>query len=244
MTCILVQPDFGDRQSENQETAPSMPIPFHGTETGLSFPDKTQKDFGSQYTNWYAPVMNTKDQMIAAATELFSSEGYEGVGVQRIVDACGVQKPTLYHYFGSKEGLLREILHRDFHPFLDRLETSCIFRGDLTATLERCVKTHFSFASEKKMLYGFYLAQMFAPRESGGSKIFMPSIERHYAIIEEMFRSAENSHGNMRGRSKRYAITFAGHINACITAWHYDQIALSGESASLACKHFMHGILS
>lgn len=188
--------------------------------------------------------MSTKDQMIAAAIELFASDGYESVGVQRIVDACGVQKPTLYHYFGSKDGLLREIVHSNFHPFLDQLAIACEFRGDLTATLESAVKTHFSFASENRKLYGFYLAQMFAPRESGGSKIFTPAIERHYAIIEEMFRSAENSHGNMRGRSKRYAITFAGHINAYITAWHYDQIALSEESAYLACKHFMYGILS
>ncbi|NTU96739.1 MAG: TetR/AcrR family transcriptional regulator [Chlorobiaceae bacterium] len=188
--------------------------------------------------------MNTKDKMITAAIELFASDGYDGVGIQRIVDACGVQKPTLYHYFGSKEGLLREIVHRDFHPFLDLLAKACEFRGDLTATLESAVRAHFFFASEKKILYGFYLAQMFAPGESGASKQFMPVVERHYAIMEEMFRSAENSHGNMRGRSKRYAITFAGHINAYITAWHYDQIALSEESAYLACQHFMHGILS
>ena len=48
----------------------------------------------------------------------------------------------------------------------------------------------------------------------------------------------------MRGRSKRYAITFIGHINAYITACHYGLITLSEESVYLAAKHYMHGIMS
>jgi len=182
--------------------------------------------------------------MLAAALDLFSLEGYDGVGIQRIVDACGVQKPTLYHYFGSKQGILEEIIREEFLPFLDRLEKSCAFGGDLTLTLENAVKTHFAFASEKPTLYKMYLSMMVAPKESEGFKTFTPVVERHYLILESMFRAAEKSHGNMRGRSKRYAITFAGHINAYITAHHYGQIALSEESAYLACKHYMHGILS
>jgi len=188
--------------------------------------------------------MNTKERMLAAAVELFSREGYDGVGVQRIVDACGVQKPTLYHYFGSKAGILKEISLRYFVPFLDSLEEACKFNGDLTSTLEKAVKTHFTFASENPVLYNLYLGMMTAPCESEGAKTFMPSVRRQYSIIENMFRSAENAHGNMRGRSKRYAITFIGHINAYITAWHYGQIALSDESVYMACKHYMHGILS
>jgi len=182
--------------------------------------------------------------MLAAAADLFAREGYEGVGIQRIVDACGVQKPTLYHYFGSKQGILEELARQHFTPFMERLEKAAVFNGDLTNTLESAVKEHFAFASEKPELYNMYLGLMTAPRESDGSKIFMPVVERHYAIIEAMFRSAEKAHGNMRGRSKRYAITFIGHINAYITACHYGLITLSEESVYLAAKHYMHGIMS
>jgi len=182
--------------------------------------------------------------MLSAAENLFASEGYDGVGIQRIVDACGVQKPTLYHYFGSKQGILEEIVRSEFMPFLDSLERSCAFNGDLTMTLENAVKTHFAFATEKPTIYRMYLSLMVAPKESDGFKVFLPVVERQYAILEQMFRLAEKQHGNMRGRSKRYAITFTGHINAYITAHHYGQIALSEESAYMVCKHYMHGILS
>jgi len=182
--------------------------------------------------------------MLSAAVELFYKEGYDGVGVQKIVDVCGVQKPTLYHYFGSKAGIMKEISGKYFTPFLNELETACIFNGDLTSTLENAAMTHFRFAAGNPSVYGLYLGVMTGPTESEAAEIFMPVVETQYSIIETMFRSAENAHGNMRGRSKRYSITFIGHINAYITAWHYGQMALSSESAYLACKHYMHGILS
>ncbi len=34
------------------------------------------------------------------------ANGYDAMGIQRIVEAARITKPTLYHYFGSKQGLL------------------------------------------------------------------------------------------------------------------------------------------
>ena len=42
-------------------------------------------------------------------TESFYEKGYDAIGVQEIADAAGVTKPTLYHYFGSKYGLLQAV---------------------------------------------------------------------------------------------------------------------------------------
>ena len=43
------------------------------------------------------------------ALQLFYEKGYDAIGVQEIADAAGVTKPTLYHYFGSKYGLLETV---------------------------------------------------------------------------------------------------------------------------------------
>lgn len=40
--------------------------------------------------------------------EVIDSEGEAGVRVNHIVDAAGVTPPTLYHYFGSRDGLIVE----------------------------------------------------------------------------------------------------------------------------------------
>jgi AcrR family transcriptional regulator len=56
-----------------------------------------------------APV---PQRLLAAATRLFAGQGYDRTSVQEIVEAAGVTKGALYHYFGSKDDLLHEIYAR------------------------------------------------------------------------------------------------------------------------------------
>jgi AcrR family transcriptional regulator len=51
-------------------------------------------------------------RLLAAATRLFAERGYDRTSVQEIVEAAGVTKGALYHYFGSKEDLLHEVYAR------------------------------------------------------------------------------------------------------------------------------------
>jgi len=54
--------------------------------------------------------MNAKIRLINISTALFALHGYDAVGIKEIVDKAGVTKPTLYHHFGNKEGLLKAAL--------------------------------------------------------------------------------------------------------------------------------------
>lgn len=58
-----------------------------------------------------------KDSSVAAdvtraAVELFASNGYANTSVQQIVEAAGVTKGAMYHYFESKDDLLFGIYDR------------------------------------------------------------------------------------------------------------------------------------
>ena len=66
-----------------------------------------------------APV---PQRLLAAATRLFAEQGYDRTSVQEIVEAAGVAKGALYHYFGSKEDLLQEIYARVLRLQQDRLD--------------------------------------------------------------------------------------------------------------------------
>lgn len=46
------------------------------------------------------------DDVMRAAVELFSTQGYANTSVQQIVEAAGVTKGAMYHYFESKDDLL------------------------------------------------------------------------------------------------------------------------------------------
>ncbi len=59
-----------------------------------------------------SPRVSAKDRLLAAADDLFYSEGVHVVGVDRIVERAGVTKASLYNTFGSKEELVRAYLEQ------------------------------------------------------------------------------------------------------------------------------------
>ncbi|MBF4137341.1 MULTISPECIES: TetR/AcrR family transcriptional regulator [Streptomyces] len=61
-------------------------------------------------------------RLLAAATRLFADQGYDRTSVQEIVEAAGVTKGALYHYFGSKEDLLQEVYARLLRLQQERLD--------------------------------------------------------------------------------------------------------------------------
>jgi AcrR family transcriptional regulator len=61
-------------------------------------------------------------RLLAAATRLFADRGYDRTSVQEIVEAAGVTKGALYHYFGSKDDLLHEIYGRLLRLQQERLD--------------------------------------------------------------------------------------------------------------------------
>jgi AcrR family transcriptional regulator len=56
-----------------------------------------------------------RERLLAAADELFYSEGVHVVGIERIVERAGVAKATLYSIFGSKDELVRAYLEEHFN---------------------------------------------------------------------------------------------------------------------------------
>ena len=60
-------------------------------------------------------------RLLGEATRLFAERGFEATSVQEIVVAAGVTKGAMYHYFDSKDDLLREIYTRVLRMQMDRL---------------------------------------------------------------------------------------------------------------------------
>src|SRR4051794_23581382 len=67
-------------------------------------------------------------ELVARAASLFNDVGYHNTTVEDVAEACGIRKPTLYHYFRSKD----EILFWIHDEFIDLL----IARQQTRASLE------------------------------------------------------------------------------------------------------------
>ena len=53
---------------------------------------------------------NTKSKIFRIAARLFAEKGYNGVSMREISQQSRVSKPTLYYYYGSKEGIYQSLL--------------------------------------------------------------------------------------------------------------------------------------
>jgi AcrR family transcriptional regulator len=61
-------------------------------------------------------------RLLQQATKLFAKKGFDRTSVQEIVEAAGVTKGAMYHYFGSKDDLLYEIYARVLREQTAQLE--------------------------------------------------------------------------------------------------------------------------
>lgn len=50
-----------------------------------------------------------RGQILQRAAELFARSGYASTSMNQVAEACGLSKPTLYHYFRDKDALLVSI---------------------------------------------------------------------------------------------------------------------------------------
>jgi AcrR family transcriptional regulator len=188
--------------------------------------------------------MDNRQILLDRALQLFSQRGYDGVGVQEIVDAAGVTKPTLYHYFVSKRGLLEELLKREEWVLLSELGVAVQYRGDIVLTLENIARAYFKIAEEHSIFYRMQLAMYFAPPESESHQAVLPYARQQNALLEGVFVKAAEDHGNMRNRHRRYAAGLMGMLNGMIGLYLSGQAELTDEVIYQTVHQFMHGIFS
>lgn len=188
--------------------------------------------------------MGNREQIIETATLLFSRQGYDGVGINEITEGCGITKPTLYHYFGSKRGLLESIFSEGYAPFVQRFSDCSVYSGDLRDNLERCMALYLDGAKERPDLFRFLLSSGFAPPDSEAKACVQPYAETIFKSLERLFQAASKDHGNMKGRQAAYSASFLGTTHAYVSLFLSGDIKLDKKSQERIVHYFMHGIFS
>ncbi|WP_328608288.1 TetR/AcrR family transcriptional regulator [Amycolatopsis sp. NBC_00345] len=85
----------------------------------MSVPDGSNRPKHSRVLEEQAAVPR---RLLQQATKLFAKKGFDRTSVQEIVEAAGVTKGAMYHYFGSKDDLLYEIYARVLREQTAQLE--------------------------------------------------------------------------------------------------------------------------
>lgn len=64
--------------------------------------------------------IDTKEQIINVAEELFAERGYAGTSLRQVIKEAGVNLSAVHYHFGSKEELFRAVVARTAKPIVKR----------------------------------------------------------------------------------------------------------------------------
>ena len=183
-------------------------------------------------------------RIVEKARDLLFTKSEEEITMILVADSLGITAPTLYHYFGSKHGLLETMLEMYFSELNQVVAEAAIYKGDLPFTLRKLARAWFDFAVRYPTFYRLALALLFTPTQGEAYGVVAELHERQHRLVEQVFSLAVENHGNMRGRQKLYAASFVGQINTCIFLWLGNHLQLNDALVERMVHQFEHGIYS
>lgn len=102
---------------------------------------------------------DTRRELLEAAASLISDAPGQDVPLRAICDRVGVKLPTLYHFFGSKDGLLTAVIEYGFASYL-ALKQATEPTGDPIEDIRRGWDTHVRFGLEHAGFYALMYGQV------------------------------------------------------------------------------------
>ena len=89
-----------------------------------------------------AAAQTTKEKVKKTAQKLFRQRGYAAVGMRELAKEVGIQAPSLYNHYKSKDDLLREICFDMAFQFFAAFDEAVITEEKFQRQLKAVIKAH------------------------------------------------------------------------------------------------------
>ena len=106
---------------------------------------------------------SSAERILSTALELFAVKGYDATSVREICEAAGITRPTLYHFYGSKDGVLRALVTAGFDQFRGIVNQGLSARGSFRERLKTITRLVFEEARTHPRLWRFIHGVIWAP---------------------------------------------------------------------------------
>ncbi|MBO6669014.1 TetR/AcrR family transcriptional regulator [Parvibaculum sp.] len=133
--------------------------------------------------------MDTKATLVAAALKLIEQEGEAHFSTRAVCDIAKVKAPTLYHHFGSADGLLNAAIAEAFEQFLVS-KRSAIQSPDPVEALIQGWDNYVGFAAARPRLYAAMMARFLSGADLPAAREGQAMLRHRIAQIEAAGRLA------------------------------------------------------
>jgi TetR/AcrR family transcriptional repressor of nem operon len=164
-----------------------------------------------------------RERIVAAASRLFREKGFDGVGLDAIMDRAGLTHGGFYRHFASKDALAEEAVSRGL--------AASASRQDTYASLADFVAAYLSPAHRDNPGGGCVMAAL-----GGDIARQNPGVRRALTgyVSEQVVRLARRIGGRRAAARKQAIATLSGLVGALVLARAVDDPALSDEILAAA----------
>jgi AcrR family transcriptional regulator len=127
--------------------------------------------------------MDTRAALLTAALKVLEDEGEAGFSTRAVCALAKVTAPTLYHHYGSADGLLSAAMAEAFSQFLDSKKAAVKSTEPVTALREGW-DDYVRFAAARPRLYAAMMSRVL----QGGQ---IPAAQQAFALLIERIAAIE-----------------------------------------------------
>jgi AcrR family transcriptional regulator len=185
----------------------------------------------------------SRDLILESAAQVFCKKGYNGATMSDIAKAVGLQKPTLYHHFGSKQEILAELLDRAMTIVTENMAQ--VMQQDFPPDekIKIAMRTYLQVLCEQPDLSSVLLLE-YRSLEKDLYKRHIHNRDKFEKMWRELVKLGIDS-GQLRSESVSMTVwALLGVMNWTITWYRPDGKLSAGEISDLFSSLFLNGLSS
>jgi AcrR family transcriptional regulator len=173
-----------------------------------------------------------RKQILDAAIRVFADHGYHGARVGDIAEDAGVAHGLLYHYFASKDDVLRTIFTENWGELLERFRAVELAYEAPSAKLEGIAKILLRTWRNDPALVTVMVREV---ARSHQLQDRVDEVREAFAIVQRIIEEGQASGEFRRDADPRLASwVFYGGLEEVLTGWVLGQLPDSDEDVARA----------
>ena len=133
-----------------------------------------------------------RDEILAAATDLFAESGYDAISIQAIAAQAGTSKANVFHHFGAKEALYLEVMRDACNRFgaADRLADRGAEQRYAAGVVE-FLRADFEQLRADPVRGHLILREVLESGPGRGRALAQDVFDEHFRLVVDLFRAGQ-----------------------------------------------------
>lgn len=157
-----------------------------------------------------------RERVLSASAQIFSKRGYRATSMNEIAAAVGLSKPTLYHYFRSKEEILVRLYENVMDHTVSSAQAIAAAAPSPIDALRELITYRVRYTCENQALH-----KLFFEEEAELPAALLHTVRQRRSEFENILKTAVTRHLAATGIT--LPTTPAVYVNTCLGAanWVY-----------------------